>query len=120
MPAKRDPAAPHSRYNGRRGAGGRDIKLLPAEGCDLPIPRMPPGRKWSRDERARWRELWKSPQATQWEDSARGTVAALIAYETAIFDGSASAWQAQEARYAAESLGLTPKAMHALGWRIAE
>lgn len=118
MAKQRDPSAPHSRYNGRRGSGGKEIKLLPAEGCDLPVPTMPRGREWSRAERARWRELWRSPQATQWDDSMRGTVATLVAYETAIFDGSASAWTAQEARYAAESLGLTPKSMHSLGWRI--
>ncbi|MCD4525239.1 hypothetical protein [Nocardioides sp. cx-173] len=47
-------------------------------------------------------------------------MAALVIYETAIFTDSASAWQAQEARYAAESLGLTPRAMTSLGWRIAE
>jgi hypothetical protein len=81
---------------------------------------MPPGREWSRAEKARWRELWESPQATQWDDTARGTVAVLVTYESAIFAGAASAWQAQEARYAAEALGLTPKALVALGWRIVD
>lgn len=118
MPAKRNPESPYSRYNPRRQGGGRDVKILPASGCGLPVPPLPKGREWSKSERARWRELWKSPQATMWDDAARGTVAVLITYESAIFEGSASAWQAQEARYAAESLGLTPKAMHALGWRI--
>lgn len=32
----------------------------------------------------------------------------------------ASAWMAQEARYATEDLGLTRKAMAHLGWVIAE
>ena len=81
---------------------------------------MPTGREWSEPESDRWRELWESPQATQWDDSARGTVAVLVIYESAVFDGSASAWQAQEARYAAEALGLTPKALVALGWRIVD
>ncbi|HRD60944.1 MAG TPA: hypothetical protein PLZ93_01115 [Nocardioides sp.] len=53
-----------------------------------------------------------------WDDTARGTVAVLLVYEAAVLADSASAWQAQEARYAAEALGLTPKAMASLGWRI--
>jgi len=44
----------------------------------------------------------------------------LVAYEAAIFAGSAAAWQAQEARHAAEALGLTPRALASLGWRIVE
>jgi hypothetical protein len=67
----------------------------------------------------RWADLWGSPQACQWDETARGTVGSLIVYESAVLDGTASAWQAQEARYAAESLGLTPKAMTSLGWTIA-
>jgi hypothetical protein len=81
---------------------------------------MPAGRQWTDDERGRWAELWESPQACQWDETARGAVACLLIYETAILTGSASAWQAQEARYAAEALGLTPRALAALGWRIVE
>lgn len=44
----------------------------------------------------------------------------LVTYESQVFAGTASAWQAQEARYAAEALGLTPRAMAQLGWRIVE
>src|SRR5688500_11208553 len=97
------------RSRAHRGSVGSRQALtdLPATGCELPIPDMPVGRAWSDVERGRWVELWESPQATQWDDTARGTVATLVIYETAIFTGSASAWQAQEARYAAESLGLT-------------
>jgi hypothetical protein len=86
----------------------------------LPVPDLPAGREWTQDERGRWDELWSSPQATQWDETARGTVACLVIYESEIFAGTASAWQAQEARYASESLGLTPKSLVALGWRIAE
>ncbi len=81
---------------------------------------MPAGREWTADEGARWDELWRSPQAVMWDDTVRGTVALLLVYESAILAGSASAWQAQEARYAGEALGLTPKALAALGWRIVD
>lgn len=122
MPAPRNAAKPHSRAHRRPPAGSARAALvdLPAAGCDLPVPDMPKGRKWTAVDRARWEELWSSPQATQWDDTARGTVAVLLVYEAAILAGEASAWQAQEARYAAEALGLTPKAMAALGWRIVE
>jgi hypothetical protein len=47
-------------------------------------------------------------------------VATLLIFEAAILSDSAAAWQAKEARYAAEALGLTPRSMTALGWRIVE
>jgi hypothetical protein len=120
MPPKKNPAKPYSRAH-RGGMGSRQALVdLPATGCDLPVPEIPGGREWSEPERARWAELWGSPQASQWDETARGTVAALVIYESAIFSDSASAWQAQEARYAAESLGLTPRSMTSLGWRITE
>ncbi|QIJ66488.1 hypothetical protein G7Z13_09330 [Streptomyces sp. JB150] len=84
---------------------------------------MPPrgeGLEWTDADRERWAELWQSPQATMWDDTARGTVALLIVYEAAVLAGTASAWQAQEARYAGEALGLTPRAMAQLGWRIVD
>ena len=120
MPPKKNPQKPNSRVH--RGSVGSRLALidLPATGCELPEPDMPPGRVWTDHEHARWSELWRSPQATQWDETARGTVAALLIFETAILEGTASAWQAQEARYAAEALGLTPKALTALGWRITE
>jgi hypothetical protein len=120
MPAKPNPAKPHSRVH--RGSVGSRLALvdLPATGCTLPVPALPGGREWSTHERDRWAELWGSPQATQWDETARGTVAALVIFEGAILAGTASAWQAQEARYAAEALGLTPRAMTSLGWRIEE
>ncbi len=122
MPAPRNAAKPHSRAHRRPVSSGPRSALvdLPATGCSLPVPATPAGREWTPDERARWVELWESPQATQWDDTARGTVAVLVVYESAIFTGAASAWQAQEARYASEALGLTPRALASLGWRIVD
>lgn len=122
MPAPRNAAKPHSRAHRRPVSSGSRSALveLPAAGCTLPVPATPGGREWSPAECERWRELWESPQATQWDDTARGTVAMLVTYESQVFAGTASAWQAQEARYAAEALGLTPRAMAQLGWRIVE
>lgn len=120
MPPMRNHAAPSSRAHRRPVAPARRAALvvLPAEGCSLPVPKIPAGRTWSRVEKARWRELWGSPQATQWDETVKGTVALLVAYETALLSGEGSAWLAQEARHAAEALGLTPRAMAALGWAV--
>lgn len=119
MPKMRDPSKPYSRAHRGQGATSRLVDL-PASGCLLPVPEMPPGREWSGADRVRWEELWQSPQATMWDDTARGTVALLLVYEAAVLAGTASAWQAQEARYAGEALGLTPRAMVQLGWRIVD
>lgn len=120
MPAPRNVSKPNSRAH-RGTVGSRQALVdLPAAGCSLPTPDLPSGREWTEHERARWLELWESPQATQWDETARGTVAALVIFESAILAGTASAWQAQEARYAAEALGLTPRALAQLGWRIVE
>lgn len=118
MARQRDVSKPYSRAH--RGAGRAVLVDLPADGCALPVPDLPPGRDWTDAERIRWAELWGSPQATQWDDAARGTVAVLVVYESAILKGEASAWMAQEARHAGEALGLTPRAMSALGWRIVD
>jgi hypothetical protein len=122
MPKMRDPSKPYSRAHRGQGAV-RGFTPLPAAGCTLPVPEMPPRGEdlgWSDSDRVRWEELWQSPQATMWDDTARGTVALLLVYEAAVLAGTASAWQAQEARYAGEALGLTPRAMVQLGWRIVD
>ncbi len=122
MPVPQNRGKERSRaYRGPGGAGsGPALLELPASGCPLPVPDMPSGREWSERERERWQELWESPQAGAWDDSASGTVAALVIYESALMAGSASAWQAAEMRHAAESLGLTPRGMAALGWKIVD
>lgn len=120
MPAPKNASKPHSRAH--RGTVGARLALveLPAAGSNLPVPDLPAGREWTESHRDRWVELWESPQATQWDETARGTVAALLLFEGEILAGTASAWMAQEARYAAEALGLTPRALGQLGWRIVE
>lgn len=111
-----------ARSRAHRGPVGARLPLveLPAAGCTLPVPSLPHGRDWTEAEQGRWVELWESPQATQWDETAAGTVAALVVYEAAIIAGTASAWQAVEYRHASAALGLTPAAMAALGWRVAD
>lgn len=120
MPAPRNFTKENSRAHRRPPSPAQRAALvmLPVQ-CDEPIPKMPPMRAWSRHERARWRELWQSPQATQWDETVSGTVALLVSYESRLLSGDGgAAWVAQEARHAAEALGLTPKSMAALGWAV--
>lgn len=115
-----NPSKPRSRHRqGAGGTGGRVLTQLPAQGCKLPVPPMPKPRNWSDQEQQTWQDLWESPQATQWDDSYIPAVAAYICHSQAIYDGTASAWQAQEMRHLGEQLGLTPRGMLALGWEIA-
>lgn len=92
---------------------------LPTE-CDLPAPPLPAGPKWTPNQRKIWRELWSSPQASQWDDSCAAAVAMYMCHTLAVLEGTATAWQAQEARHLADRLGLTPQGMLALGWRLPE
>lgn len=118
MPASRNVTKPYSRAHRGTAGAPKPLVELPADGCDMEIPPIPAGRRWSAAEKARWEELWQSPQANAWDETARGVVAVLVAYESAIFSGAAPAWQAQEYRHASEALGLTPRALVALGWQI--
>jgi hypothetical protein len=101
---QRNMTKPNSRANRAPTAAMVD---LPADGCTLPVPDLPKSRDWTDVEKDRWAELWESPQATQWDDSCRGTVALLVQYENRLLSGDngGSAWVAQECRYAAEALG---------------
>jgi hypothetical protein len=111
---KPDLTKPHSRHGGR-GRGGRAVIVLPPE-CTLPAPKLPGGRQWSRQERALWKQLWSSPQASQWDDSHAASVAMYVCHVTQVLAGDGTAWVAQEARHLADELGLTPRGMLALGW----
>ena len=116
MPSSRpNPNLPYSRY--RKSSGARVV--LPSE-CSLPAPRLPAGRRWSTAEKRQWKELWASPQASQWDDSFGQAVAMFIVHSGAVLEGRAAAWMAQEARHLADKLGLTPSGMAALGWQLAE
>lgn len=123
MPRMRQTNSPRSRaYRALESPSSRRVTVLPASGCALPVPSIPKGLResWTPEMKRRWRELWQSPQATQWDESCAGTVATLVAYEAKLLAGRGSAWMAQEYRYASDALGLTPKAMNALGWIIEE
>lgn len=120
MPPKRNLTRQHSRYRGPTASGRKGgLVVLPRDGCSLPVPSMPAG-DWTAAEQERWIEVWESPQASQFDDASAVTVAVMIRYEGLLLTGKGTAWVAAEWRHATESLGLTPKAMAALGWVLEE
>lgn len=111
-----NPTKPNSRH---RSPGVRSGLIeLPAQGCDLPIPRLPKSGNWSPEDRKLWRNIWTSPQANEFDSSFVPAVAAYVCHARAVYEGTASAWQAQEMRHLGTQLGLTPAGMLALGWVI--
>jgi hypothetical protein len=112
--------ANRTKPNSRHGSSGARSGLieLPAEGCTLPVPKLPKSRDWSTEERKLWRNLWRSPQANEWDDSYLAAVAAYVCHASAVYGGVAAAWQAQEFRHLGAQLGLTPAGMSALGWVV--
>ncbi|MFI0219145.1 phage terminase small subunit [Streptomyces lydicus] len=119
MGRPRNPSAPYSRFRGGAASATSKLITLPPE-CPYDPPPVPAYVDWDDHQRARWVDLWKSPQATQWDQAAAAVVAVLVTYEKAILTGNASAWMAQEWRYASTALGLTPEALQKLNWTIGD
>lgn len=68
-------------------------------------------------EKTLWRQLWKTPQAVQWEQLRWDReVAQYVRHKAAAEVGSMD--DSKEARLRADSLGLTPKGMRSLMWTI--
>ena len=93
---------------------------LPAKGRTGRTPAWPLPGPADRDERAAWVQLWKTPQAHAWEQLGwTRTVArycrVMVASER---PGAPSSLLAQVTAME-DRLGLTPKAMRLLLWRIA-
>lgn len=110
----RNASKPHSRAH---ASGRSGLLVLPNE-CTLPVPPLPKGREWSREERRLWRSIWSGPQGNAYDDSFIAAVAAYVCHASSIYAGTASAWQAQEFRHLGAQLGLTPAGMASLGWAI--
>jgi hypothetical protein len=70
-------------------------------------------------ETALWRELWRTPQAGEWERLKwTREVAQYVRHKVAAECGNLD--ESKEARLRAEALGLTPKGLRSLMWVIAE
>lgn len=93
---------------------------LPAEGRKGRAPKLPPVRNWSPETLRWWKDLWHSPQATQWDQSGRSAVPMAVLYDVAQKLPERSAAIFSELRNWEDRHGLSPKALLSLRWRIEE
>lgn len=97
-----------------------DWTTLPLEGRQGPPPTLPPLRVWTEATLDEWARLWRSPQATMWDQSGRTLHAWAILHHHYVTDekGERVASLAAEMRQHEDRHGLSPKAMLQLRWRI--
>lgn len=73
----------------------------------------------AKNEKKLWADLWKTPQATQWEKLGwTREVAAYVRHKVKGEGGSLN--DAKEARQLSDRLGLSPLALLRLRWEIAD
>lgn len=116
------PAINPRRRNARPNGGVVD---LPAGGYTGPVPSFPLVPLGQRDderveaELALWAELWRTPQAAVWATGGSGWVREVAMYARwEVLGERGDLDAAREARYRADKLGLTPKAMRSMLWQV--
>jgi len=105
----------------RRNAAAIPTTLLPAAGHKGRPPALPSWVKLASAGRAWWRFAWKTPQAAGWGPSFAPVVARRAVLEddfAAAPDVRERLQVAREIRELDDRLGLTPKGMAALRWKI--
>ena len=95
-----------------------DWLYLPSKGRKGRTPAMPTLIEWSDDDRTYWRELWRMPQAMAWEALGHEEFVARLVALRAAFRESQSPRVSAEMRQLEDRLGLNPKSMMQLRWRI--
>ena len=103
----------------RRNADTFSWVELPAGGRAGDPPPLPEWMRASDALRDAWAEVWRTPQASQWDQSGRSLwVWAQLMAE--VQSGEASAAQMGELRQIEDRHGLNPKALLQLRWRIVD
>lgn len=118
MPAQRKPEGTRVRR------GTNPFEPLPMSGYDGPIPDWPL-HEATEGELERWERLWRSAQAQKWVTMHIETVIAryvrlslMVEYETK--NNMATAQTLNTLVTLEDRLGLSPKALQNLSWKIAE
>jgi hypothetical protein len=93
---------------------------LPASGRTGPAPKLPNWRRWDPKTRRWWKELWASPQATQWDPSGMSLWVYAALMDMLITEEHPAHRLSPELRAWEDRHGLSPKAMASLRWRIAD
>lgn len=112
----------------RRNAPTIPTTNLPAGGCDLEPPEVPDWVRLGAKGRAWWDWAWSTPQAAAWSPEAHGpTVAQRAILEDDLFAAEqledpikARAAVITKITQLEDRLGLSPKSMAQLRWKIVE
>lgn len=117
MAGERPPALQPVRRNPRVGP-----VILPAEGRQGDPPKWPLPGTVGLAERDLWITLWATPQAVMWERLGAGGIQVVARYCKLSTIGSLELDPRvlAEVRQLEDRLGLTPKAMRQLLWKISE
>lgn len=113
----------------RRTATGAETfgwTILPAEGRQGPPPPLPYPNAWLAERggfdpstKAAWKELWATPQATQFDSSGETLHLWAVLHSAAAYEGPTAA-RLGELRAILNAHGLGgPKSLQQLRWRIA-
>lgn len=108
----------------RRNLGQSSFVELPAEGYQGPIPAWPLGDVQPHEE-LRWVAMWRTAQAAQWvrlhiEFTVARYVRLVLAVEAETKNNVASAQTLNTVCAMEDRLGLSPKALQLLSWKIVE
>jgi hypothetical protein len=93
---------------------------LPVSGRTEPAPRLPNLRRWDRSTRRWWKELWATPQATQWDPGGPTLWVYAVLVDMLITERLPAHRLSAELRAWEDRYGLNPRAMAALRWRVVE
>ena len=111
----RPPKPAHQRRN-RNPLKGGDWVSLP-EPYRGPIPSCA-GHGLSRETQAWWRQIWRSPMATQWLEGDVPALLELAVLRQQLLDGKVSV--ADEVRLRTNQFGLSPAGRQQRRWMITE
>jgi hypothetical protein len=121
MPAQRKPEGQRV----RRNLGQSQFVELPAEGYQGEIPAWPLDGRPTAAERRRWEAVWRTAQAAQWVRLHIDLVIAryvrlVLAVEAETKNNVASAQTLNTVTAMEDRLGLSPKALQNLSWKIVD
>lgn len=103
----------------RRNAPSIEWVGLPESGNPNPAPPMPSGPDWSLKTRDLWIRLWHSPQSLMWSVDTMPLLERLMyAYEQIYETAEVQASMMAAIDRIEDKLGLNPKALVQLRWRI--
>lgn len=111
------PKKPDQRRRRNKPAAGDWIQL-PIDGRKGPAPTLPKDLELSTTTHKWWKEIWRSPMATQWTDADVPALIELAILRNRFMVGSLQF--ANEVRLRSDQFGLTPEGRQKRRWIITD